>query len=233
MKIILSSLFVFLLFFPSENTLEGIYKQNDQEIQFTGSEVQFNLKSNGGLIINLRGQGTYKMQQNFLLIKTDKFDGLQSTVKEKIPNTDEFIDFSIKDKSGLPISPQVTLTFMDTDGEIIGGDITDQEGLVSVPRNQNINKINLSTLAYDDIEIAIDSGFDYYIEMLEGKVIEEQNLLIMFTEYGENQIGIRLLNTDFTGKEHIKSFRRAQQKADRLNIKERIMIKVNAPIRHR
>lgn len=199
-------LIVFIFIFSNDvfsQQLGGKFTDGYDFIEFKNDSVDFKLESNGGLIMDLRGNGIYKLSNEYLLIKTFDFKGFDSHC-EKIKNESESIQFTILDPNNTAIYG-VNIIFTDNKGKFLSGTVTDKNGQASIAKNENACKINLSLVGYDTYTINYSDNCDYRVNLMDYKIIENKTVVFKINSSDSDILNLTLLSTDFTGNTERKS----------------------------
>jgi hypothetical protein len=183
--------------------LNGKFCDKSDYIDFKNDSVSFKISSNGGLIVDLCGNGVYKITDEFLLIKTLDFKGTDSRF-DKIKNQDKLIDFTVFDIENNAIFG-VNISFTDNKGKILSGMSTDENGYASIEMNKNADKINLSLVGYDNYTIAYSDFFDYKVKLVNYVIIENKTVVFKINSMNSGFLDLTLLSTDFKWSPDIAS----------------------------
>lgn len=218
------SLIFLLLYSTTINHLSGHYQLADQWINFQDNKVDFNIHANGGLVINLKGNGHYKLYHDYLLVKTEGYKGQESEIKKQVPNKDKFIDVKVLNSKGIELSA-VHGVVKERNGEIIATFMTDEAGIIRIDERWSSKTLTLQLLAYEDFSFTLDAKYDYDLNLLEGEIIEYTNVLFRLKQYNKEKIGIKLLSSDYKGAEQLKAFQRKEKSIESYQFRERIMEK--------
>jgi hypothetical protein len=177
----------------SHAQFEGKFTYYEEFITFRNGIAQFEVLSNGGLVVQLRGTGSYEIVGNYLLINTvtDKslrqssYDSIRSINSSKITFVDE---------EGNPISG-VNVTWLDQSGKTYGKASTQNGTIASSQLKSQI--IHASFIGYDDITIKLIDGFDYLVTMAEGQTLENQTVVFKLISCSDDAIELKLLTENF------------------------------------
>jgi hypothetical protein len=175
--------------------LNGKFCDESDFIEFKNDSVNFKIGSNGGLIVDLCGNGVYKITDEFLLIKTLDFKGTGSRF-DTIQNLDKLIDFTVLDIENNAIFG-VNISFTDNKGKILSGMSTDENGYASIEKNKNVDKINLSLVGYDKYTIEYSDFFDYKVKLVNYVIIENSTVVFKINSMNSSLLDLTLLSTDF------------------------------------
>jgi len=180
----------------------GIYSYESDYIKISKDSVCFDLTNYGCFITHVRGCGIYNFVDNYLLIETKEYNGLKSTVRELINNTDS-INITIVDQKGKPVIG-VMVQFIDSSGNFFGGIVTNNDGIAVFEKQSEIDLIRIIYIACDPIDFKFKSEFDYSVNLVEGNVTEYQTVVFEIISANSNRLKLTLLDTDFKAKKDIK-----------------------------
>ncbi len=219
--IIITLTFSFNVF--SQN-LNGKFCNESDFIEFKNDSVNFKIGSNGGLTIDLCGNGIYKITNDFLLIKTLDFKGLETHI-EKIKSKDKLIDFTVLDIENNAILG-VNITLTDNKGKFLSGTSTDENGHASIERNKNADKINISLVGYDNYTMEYSDFFDYKLKLVSYVIIENKTVVFKINSMNSSFLNLTLLSTNFKGSTDRKSeLVKLEKKSSKYQSRERQLIK--------
>lgn len=214
MKVFLLLLVSFIPLVLFSQTLQGVYRENNDFISFRNDSVSFKIDGEGGLIGTFKGEGNYEILDQFLLFHTTDFHGEKTVVTASVTKNDAF-EFLILDKQGKPI-PNVNISFLDAAGNALAGTFTNENGLADYTRTSLVKKIHIGLVGYDNIEIECGQNNHFKLELATDEIIEHQTIAFQIIN---NEIGIlslQLLTIDFKSlKNHIKDLHKLERKANK------------------
>lgn len=219
MKSISIHILILLISIPTfGQQLEGCYKNKSDSLSFSNNNVIFNISDFGALTTQIVGEGTYEFEDNFLIVKTGKYSGNKSQYKELESTSKDSINISVKDINSYPKSG-VLVEFLSKSNKLIDNAITNETGKVKKPINNKIEKISISHMGYDNINIDCDGTKDYSIILIENTVIEDKTIVMEVITEDSETISVKLISHSFNpGKNMDKSLAKIQKEAKKSNI---------------
>ncbi len=221
-KIITLILFLILMKNLPAQKIEGKYSNGFDYMEFKDDSVNFKIKSNGGLVINLRGAGTYIINDGFLLIRTGSLNGLHSYV-EKSKGTKGFITFKVFDSENKPLFG-VNITLTDKNNNFLFGTATNEMGQAKMVNAENAAKINFSLVGYETYSTDYSGNFNYKLYLSDYEVIENSTTVFKINLMKSDTLNLTLLSTNFPGNKTKKSdLVKLEKKARKFKYRERIL----------
>jgi len=225
MKEIISIFFILIIYnniFGQQ--LEGKFTEDSDFIEFNNDSVDFKMCSNGGLKVDLYGNGIYKITDEFLLIETFDFKGSGSHNK-KIKNEGKSLLFTILDKNNTAIAG-VSITLTDKNGKHLSGTVTDKNGQASILKNKSAYKISLSLVGYDNYTIDYSDTFNYIVNLMDYETIENSIVVFKINSINPDNLNLILLSTDFSGNIERKSdLQKLEKKSNKYKYRKRLLKK--------
>ena len=195
-------------------------------INFNNDHADFVIDSEGCLIFEMRGNGTYEIIENYLVIHTEDSRNSKSSFETSLSHSSYSI-IKVMSNSGENI-PGANISLINNQGNVIGNVYTDfYNGEAKINDNKEISKIKISCVGYSSITIDFDKKLDYQVFLSEGVTLEHKTLVFKITSVSTDSLCLTLLSTDFKSKKNInKAFRRLERKAKKYHPAERIYKKL-------
>ena len=207
MKLIVS-LFISFLFTQSvlSQNPEGNYIYHSEYIKFYKQNVEFDIY-HGCIAERLRGQGTYEILDNYLLINTGDFNNQsQRSFCISSSTSNDSILFLIKSAINGDLIPFAHVQFLDIDNNEIGGFSSDRTGSRLLPNKMNISKIRVSKTFYEPFVFDYEPYSNIYVTLECQSIIEKSTVVFRICSLSENTLQLSLLTTNFArGKNILKS----------------------------
>lgn len=218
----LQLLLIILTLQASAQTLEGVYRHQNDSIALTGKEVTFSISGFGALTNVMVGLGTFEQVDNFLLIHTTDYRGDKTLAHTFDGNIEDTLRVQVTSLQNYP-TPYALVDFVNAKGRLVERAICDENGrtyLHKTPKQiDKISKIKVSSLGYDTAEIDFDPNKDYLIKLAENRVIENQTLVFELKDWDVASISVVLIDEDFKeGKNRMKSLQRLSKRAAKRNV---------------
>jgi len=213
-------LFVFASFsqitFAQE--LSGRYVSDNDLIDLDNNNIKFEIISDGGLIWTLRGQGTYYIVDDFIVIQTNEFNGKKSTVNKECNGQ---FGLKVVDISSGPMYA-VNVGFYDSIGTVIDASATDRSGYIENKKYKITETIEVRYLGYDPVTFSYSPDCFFTVTLEEGKTIENSTVVFKITEQTENYVKLVLLNTNFKhNTPTLRQLKKLYRKSSKFKLRER------------
>ena len=213
---ILIIIFISISTFGQE--LDGVYKNQNDSLSFSGNKVVFTLSDFSALSSQIVGEGTYQTVDNYIIIEAGAYSGDKTRFKTQNSETQEESIINIVGISGY-VFPGVLIEFLSSSNKIIDQAITDENGKATHPANEKIKTIRVSNMGYNGIEIESKIGVDYSITMAKNNIIQNQTLVLELIGHNNDSVSVRLLSDNFKpGKSQEKALERLLKQANKRNI---------------
>ena len=205
LTVILFISFLFIQTGLSQNP-EGNYICYSQFIKFDKQKVEFDIY-HGCLAQRLRGQGTYEILDNYLLINTGDFNNQsQRSFCISSSTSNDSILFLIKSAIDGDFIPIAHVQFLDINNNEIGGFRSDRTGSKLLPNKMDINKIRVSSAFYEPLIFDYEPYSNIYVTLECQSIIEKSTVVFRICSSSENTLQLSLLTTNFArGKNTLKS----------------------------
>ncbi len=203
--------------------LNGKFCDESDFIEFKHDSVNFKVCNNGGLVVDLCGNGLYKITDGFLLIETLDFKGADSHI-EKIKSKDKLIDFTVLDMENNAIFG-VNISLTDSKGKFLSGISTDKKGYAFIERNKSADKINISLVGYGNCTIEYSDFFDYKVKLVNYVIVENRTVVFKINSMNSSFLDLTLLTTDFNGSTGRSELVKLDKKSSKYKLRERRLIK--------
>ncbi len=225
MKIIITVIcFLALMNNLSAQKIEGKYSEDSDYMKFQDDSVDFKIKSNGGLVIDLKGTGTYNVTDGFLLIKTNNFNGLHSHF-EKTKDANGLLTFTILDLANKPING-VNVTLTDNKNNFLYGTVTNDMGQATIANNDNAAKINFSLVGYDTYSIEYSGDYNFKVNLMDYQIIENSTIVFKINSLKPDTLNLVLISTNFLGNAAKgNDLVKLEKKSQKYKYRERVLTK--------
>ena len=198
--------------------LTGTYTSGNDLIDFSNNKIKFEIISNGGLVVTLRGQGTYSIVGDFIVIQTNEFDGIKSTVHKECNGQ---FGLRVVNESSEPVYA-VNVGFYDSKGTIIDGSATDKSGYIKNKTYKPSETIDVRFIGYDPISFNYSPDCYFTVTLEEGNTIENTTVVFKIIEQSENYVELVLLNTNFKhNSPTLRQLKKLYRKSKKYNLRER------------
>lgn len=204
-------------------TIEGTFHDNGDIIAFRNGMAQFEVFSEGGLVIQLRGNGKYEIVDNFLLIHT----GVDKNLRQSYYDTTLAAGspkMTFVDEEGNPLL-SVNITYLDLSGEIIGHSYPDARKMAHILQHRTAT-VQISFIGYDDVSIKLRNGYDYKVTLAEGQTLEDKTVVFKIISSDLESLNLKLFSEDFTVRQNVrKDLARLERKVKPQNLRLRRFLK--------
>lgn len=219
MRLLIFIVVLLLVQLPAEGQkLAGRFVQDQEFIQFNGDSISFEILSDGGLVWTLRGKGTYRIVEDYLVINTTTYTGAKSTA-EATPAADPTI--SVRDQQGKPLKfPSIRL--LDAKGHLIEQAETDENGVWPITMHNAATTAIVNLLGYESIEFTVEDDKSYRVTLVSGEAIENQVMVFQIMKLQEDEINIILLTTDFEKETTVRNLNRLERKSRKYQIRDKV-----------
>lgn len=200
--------------------ITGRYVSNDNYVEVSDSTIEFMTSYGCCLLINIYGQGTYKIVNDSVYVTTGKIaNGHGSTYRtlEDLPSNNQ-VRFVIQ-TNGEPISVCYVSLDDNTTNKIIQGAYTETSGLASLdnipPDHIENSVVTISKLGYDRFQIPLNEiiGKSVRVNLTDYQVVREKQ--IVFKVLTDND-STKLIGPFFLlTKEEKKEIRKSRNKSYR------------------
>ncbi len=198
--------------------LTGTYTSGNDLIDFSDNNIKFEIISNGGLVMTFRGQGTYSVVGDFIVIQTNEFDGIKSTVQKECNGQ---FGLRVIDESSEPVYA-VNVGFYDSKGTIIDGSATDKSGNIKNKTYKPSETIDVRFIGYDQISFNYSPDCYFTVTLEEGNTIENSTVVFKIIEQTENSFELVLLNTNFKhNSPTLRQLKKLDRKSRKFKSRER------------
>jgi hypothetical protein len=201
--------------------LHGIYREGTDYMEFDGNKVSFNIVSEGGLVFDLRGAGTYTQTGHFLVINTHAYDGPRSSAQANCEGSSDLV-VEVDSKRHLP---SITVLFADEKGGFHFGSMLDSTGRLSTPLQEGATALRFSALGMEDFTMDYRAGWAYRISLVSGESIEDVTVILMVGVKDECTLELSVLTMDYKNEQPTEmELNRWERKHNKGYFKSRIRI---------
>lgn len=172
----------------------GKYVENLDYLIFKSDTVAFKLKTDGGIVVDLRASGAYEVFDDFLLIKTTKFNNSKTDIVIQ-KNIEDYVEVSVVDSEDKPLSSANIIVF-NSSGTQLAGAITDRNGMVLFKKMESIDEIKVTFLGYESCTFKYSKNYEYKV-MLDNKRIKNKTVVFKINSISSNSIKLTWLTSDF------------------------------------
>ncbi len=216
-KILLLLLILPFALFLFGNEPDGSYKNQNDSVYFSGDKIIFSLSGFGALSNKMVGEGTFEINDRYLIINTGEYSGSKSTINTQPTQSNKTVSISFLNDDGFAL-PGVLVELLSSSNKIIQRAVSDEMGRIDKSFNEKFNNVKVSLMGYDGLDFRYDNSLDYTINMIKNKVIENKVVLFEIKPDGEDSITLTLLSEDFkAGKDLKKALEKSYQKALKTN----------------
>ena len=168
-------------------TLSGQYQEEGEYIEFIGVNASYAISSDGGLIIPLKGFGSYSIYEDYLVIRNELYPGKRSSIKP-----------FCNGNSGLTILPEsfkqdpdIHALYYDSYHQVLGSTIFSKDSNVVSPLPAAVSSILVTAYFSGAVSIQIQKGCEYFVNIVNGRIIEEGYSI--FKIYGSSTCSLELV----------------------------------------
>lgn len=207
--------------------LKGKYCEMDECLNFSGDQVNFIISSNGGLSIEMRGNGTFFLDEDYFYISTSDYTGQTSEVVYKERSSNQKLTVFDKDGNRL-IGAYVRLS--NSGIETFYESTTNQFGSLTIPEISEFKSIEIKFIGYDSFSFNIDSvanekDIDVYLANYE--VVENKLLTFQILGKAKDQLQLVLLTITPSDDKipNEKELKKLIRKGEKMGLRTRIFEK--------
>ena len=203
--------------------IDGKYFENSDYIEFKNDSADFKISSSSGLT-NLHGAGVYDVIDEFLLIMTCYYKGLNSCY-EKTKKENGLSQITVVAPDNKPIIG-VNLILTDKKGTLLFSTATNEDGQATFKNAENADKLILALIGYDTYTIDYSDNFDYQVILMDYEVIENETVVFKINSINPDTLNLTLLSTIFKSKgNRKKDLIKIERKYRKYKFKERLLRK--------
>lgn len=204
--------------------VEGKYHKNSDFMNFNSDSVNFEIESNGGLIVDLHSSGTYDVFEEYLIVKAGQCQGVNSTYSV-IESTKDIVQITVVDIDEKAITG-VNVFFYDNSGNLVYVTTTDENGIAIIENKLTEGKITLSLVGYDTFKFNFSNDYNYRVKLMNFEIIENKTVIFKINTLTEDSISLTLLTTDFKCKRNQnRALKELERKSQKNKNREIILIK--------
>ncbi len=199
MKLLIITLAAVLSIAVSAQELDGTFVEGTDTISFNGNNIKFKLKGNDGLGMVFVGEGTYEIMDDFILIKTEKYGGVNTKVELKSAEKKDTTQIQFFDPNGFSIKG-IRAEFLNKSGKTVSISMSDDHGMVYFKKDPKVSAVKASDLLYDKIVFDLKDSTDFTVFLVNKRVLEDKSVVMKLFDQQDNQFKVKLLSTDFRRK---------------------------------
>lgn len=204
--------------------VEGEYHKDLDFINFNSDSVNFQIKSNDGLIVDLHSSGTYDVFEEYLIIKAGQYQGINSTYSV-IENKKDIAQITVADIDKKAIIG-VNVFLYDNSGNLVYVTTTNENGIAIIENKLTEGKITLSLVGYDTFKFNFSNDYNYRVKLMNFEIIENKTVIFKINTLTEDSISLTLLTTDFKCKRNQnRALKELERKSQKNKNREIILIK--------
>jgi len=170
----------------------------------------------------IKGEGPYKIVKNFLIISTEKYTGIRSSV-EKIESN----RFEIKVIYNDDVFRKIGVTFLDKYKKSIGYGIIDTNSFMQLKVPVDTKYISTGSF-YQTLCFEYEDGFKYIIYLSLGDVIENENVIFKINNIKKDRL--KLIYTEYkceSGNINREDIREINMQIEKFGLRKRKYYLVN------
>jgi hypothetical protein len=202
------------------------YHPNSRDyILFSNDHASFYILTNyaeRGLTKMIRGEGSYRIVKKFLIISTEKYTGIRSSV-EKIESN----RFEIKVIYNDDVFRKIGVTFLDKYKKSIGYGIIDTNSFMQLKVPVDTKYISTASF-YQTLCFEYEDGFKYIIYLSLGDVIENENVIFKINNIKKDRL--KLIYTEYkceSGNINREDIREINMQIEKFGLRKRKYYLVN------
>lgn len=237
MKTLLSITFILATILPlfAQQT-DGTFRANNDYMIFSGNNIAFSVSGFAGLLNVQTGEGTFEIVDDFLIIHTSDFSGERTRV-ETLPGTlNDSIVVRVIDENNFAVQTVFVEAFGRTgrffrrSDNRIERQITNNHGVAYITKNDDIRRIAVSGMGFDNISFEYNPANDYRVTIARHEVLENTTVVFRFNRVNDETLAILLLTTNFEeGRNRTRALERLERQSRRHNRLARHLRKEHVP----
>jgi len=209
--------------------MEGTFKNGLDSLAFTNGKAIFRLTGFAGLSVAQVGEGSYEMEENFMLIHTTDYSGFKTTTQPLEGSRKDTCVVKVVGRHNYPIQT-ILVEAKNRSGKLVEAKVTDSEGKIYLKVNEKMTSIAISAMGYNAISFDYTPGKDYLVRLAENEIIEESTVVLKTELIDDETISLLLLSDDFdAGKNRSNELKKLEKKALKSNLLGKRLKKVYVP----
>ncbi len=198
--------------------IDGEFVDGTDKLIFKGNRLTFKVSSNGGLVNELRGTGTFTIKENrFLIVETET-----SEIKKSTSSNTSCIrpTITVENENQQKLTG-VTVSFEANESKLMDG-LVIEDGTAKLNPNIETNKMIISFPGYQTLEIDYFPKSCYLVTLVEGETIEKQTVVFKINTWNNSEINLTLLTSDFSNGK----LKKLEKEARKFNSRQRTFEKL-------
>ena len=213
-------LFVFSLTISAQH-LDGSFINGNDSIVFSDDNVSFSITGFAGLSTVQVGEGTYEINDDFLLVHTKEYTGDKTTFQELNGAKTDTCTVRVMSINNYPVQG-ILVESKNNSGKIINASVTGSDGRILVTDYDKVSKLTASAMGYHPITIDFSPGYDYIVTIAENDIIENRTVAFRFNKIDDETFSLILLSDDLqSNKDLEKELAKLVKKARKTNLIEK------------
>ena len=210
--------------------LDGTFRNENDSIVFSGNNIYFSLRGFAGLHVLQVGEGTFEIENNLIVMQAAEFSGERTTMQLLYGEYPDEIFVLVTSNQNYLVQG-VFVETLDARGRTIERHLTCRQGEAVFARADNVQRIRVSMMGYDNITFDYVSGYDFHATIVPHEVVENSTVVFRFNRINDDTLSLLLLSTDFQeGRNRTRALQQLDNRAQRTNRMERRFRKVLPPI---
>lgn len=206
-------LFSFLILHAQQ--FDGVYKNENDSINFIGDKISFRITGFAGLSTVQVGEGNYEIIGDFMLVNTTDYPGPKTTHSAQAALSQDTCCVRVMDLNNFPVQG-ILIEYKNSSDKIIGAKVTGTDGRIIITEYDKINKLTASAMGYNPITFDFNSNNDYIITIAENDIIENKTAAFKFNKIDDETFSLILLSDNLNNnkdleKELAKLIKRARK----------------------
>ena len=176
----------------SGQSLEEVYSNDSEYMEFFGDSIRFQLESNGGLIYLLRGNGIFRQDENYLYLTTDNYKGKGSYCSFNQTRSEPILHVYGADHEPLQ---GAYVAFKNDAKEVVAECTTDSLGQIKLSKIPGFESVEVKFIGHDTYEFIyrLSEPSDIQVYLAQFEVVENETLIFKIHHNSEYSLQLSML----------------------------------------
>jgi len=193
-------------FLLAQDTLKVTYVDKNDTLVIFGKQVYFSIRSNGGLTYRIKGHGSFINQKPYFIIYPANDTTLPKIIRKKRKGKISYIHLLEDNEPAI-----ARLLFLDKKGKIVYTAQTNENGILTLPKNIYPIKLRIRDFMQNEFEINFDPDHDYEIYLPDYK-IPQSKVILKIINKNDRSISYVLLADEFKKKINKRNLKKLEKK---------------------